>query len=96
MEAPIKQKASGILQALLTMHFFLMAFSTQSLFSLNVDAQVNALQMPMLCQLVCTDDKLHKQVEAVVGNTLDATIKARLTKMNGPVFVDLKGKNGEF
>lgn len=62
--------------------------------SMTLDANIDSLPIPLLCQFACVDTKLKQQIEAVFGPNLDAKIQAKLHRMNGPVFVDVKGKNG--
>lgn len=62
--------------------------------SLQLDATVETLPVSLLCQFVCVDQKLKNKFEAVIGPTLNANVKARLINMNGPLYVDLNGKNG--
>lgn len=61
--------------------------------SLAVDGNVENLPVPMLCQLICRPG-LGRQIETVIGPVLNATIKARLQRMNGPLYLDIKGSNG--
>ncbi len=62
--------------------------------SLTLDADIDSLPISMLCQFVCVDSTVRRQIEAVIGTTLNAKLKAKLQQMNGPVFAELKGKNG--
>lgn len=62
--------------------------------SLSLDATVDNLPIPLLCQLACLNPSMYQKLDALIGPTLDAKIKAQLQQMNGPVYVDLKGKNG--
>lgn len=61
--------------------------------SLSLDGNVENLPIPLLCHLACKPD-LGRQVEAVIGPTLNAKVKAQLQRMNGPVYLDIKGSNG--
>lgn len=62
--------------------------------SLALDATVDSLPIPLFCQFACLNPKLKQQIEAILGPTLDAKIKAKLQSMNGPLYVDVKGSNG--
>ena len=64
--------------------------------SLSLDATVESMPIPLLCQFVCLNPKLKRQLETVLGSKIDARIKAKLQQMNGPLFVDVKGQNGSF
>lgn len=61
--------------------------------SLTLNGNVENLPIPLLCHLVCKPD-LGRQIEAVIGPTLNAKVKAQLQRMNGPVYLDIKGSNG--
>lgn len=62
--------------------------------SLNFDASLEAVSIPMLCEFSCVDPKTRNQIEALIGPLLNATVRAKLQRMNGPLYVALKGKNG--
>lgn len=62
--------------------------------SLALDASVNNLPVPMLCQLACLNPQMSQKVDAIIGNALNAKIKAKLQHMNGPIYLELSGKNG--
>lgn len=62
--------------------------------SLSLDATLEKLPVPLLCQFACVDPSIRQKLEAMIGSTLDAKVKANLNRLNGPVFVDLKGNNG--
>lgn len=64
--------------------------------SMSLDATVESLPIPLLCQLACLDPKLKQKIETVVGPKINAVIKTRLQQMNGPLFIEVNGQNGRF
>lgn len=64
--------------------------------SLTFNATIEALPLPLLCQFICLDPGLKQKIEALLGQKINAAIKARLQRMNGPVYADVKGQNGRF
>lgn len=62
--------------------------------SFGLDANIENLPVPLLCQLACLDSRMYQKLDAIIGPTLDARVKAQLKQMNGPVYIELKGKNG--
>ena len=63
--------------------------------SIDLHADVNHLPIVMLCNVACLDPKLQEQIGALIGDTLDMKMNAKLQKMNGPIDIDLKGNNGK-
>ncbi len=61
--------------------------------SLSLDASVSKLPIAMLCHVIC-NPTLGKQVNAIIGPTLNGKIQTKLQDMNGPIFIDIQGKNG--
>lgn len=62
--------------------------------SFSFEGNIQELPIPLLCLMICEDSSASQKMEAIIGPTLNAKINAKLNKMNGPVLVDLKGKNG--
>lgn len=62
--------------------------------SLNIDATLTNIPIPLLCQFACLDSKMSQKLDAIIGANLDARIKAQLMHMNGPIYIDLKGVHG--
>lgn len=61
--------------------------------SLSLDADLSHMPVSMLCHFFC-NSKLGQQINGIIGPELDAKINAQLQNMNGPVLMDVKGKNG--
>lgn len=64
--------------------------------SMNFNATIESLPIPLLCQFACVDPKLKQKIEIVLGPRINANIKAQLQHMNGPVYIDVNGSNGKF
>ena len=62
--------------------------------SLDLEANFESLPLSLMCEFACSDNKFKKNVEALIGPSLNCKIKAKLQNMNGPFNVSLKGKNG--
>lgn len=62
--------------------------------SVLIDGNIDNLPVPLLCHLICKPN-LGRQVEAVLGANINAKVRAQLQSMNGPVYVDIKGTNGQ-
>lgn len=62
--------------------------------SLNLDANLINLPVPLLCQFACLDYKMGPKLNAVIGSNLDAKIRTQLQQMNGQIYVELKGEHG--
>lgn len=62
--------------------------------SLNLDATLTNLPIPLLCQFACLDAKMGQKLDAIIGPNLNAKIKAQLQHMNGPIFIEMKGMHG--
>lgn len=62
--------------------------------SLSLEAKSNRLPASLFCQLVCLKKETREKLEALLGETVDTDIKAKLQRMNGPIQATLKGKNG--
>lgn len=61
--------------------------------SLTLDGSIDNLSIPMIGHLVL-NPSLTRQLEAIIGSSVNAKIHTQLQAMNGPVFLDLKGENG--
>lgn len=61
-----------------------------------LDASVDALPIRLFCQFICLDSKLKQQVQALLGPTVNAKIKANLHHLSGALFIDVQGDNGRF
>lgn len=62
--------------------------------SFTLDATIENLPVPLICQLACLYPEMTQKVDAIIGNALNAKIKARLQQLNGPVYIELNGRNG--
>lgn len=62
--------------------------------SLSLDATISSLPISLLCQFVCINPHTIRQIDAIIGSTMDANLRANIKNMNGPVFANIKGKNG--
>ena len=49
-----------------------------------------------LSQLCCLDHSYGQKINAIFGPTLDAKITTQLHRMQGPISVEMKGKNAHF
>lgn len=63
--------------------------------AITLDAKAKHAPIVLLCNFVCLGDQMLHQVDAILGNELDADIHARMQNMNGLVKVNLKGTNGQ-
>jgi len=63
--------------------------------SMSLDATVESLPIPLLCQFACLDPKLQQKIEIVFGPLINAKIQAKLNRMNGLVYMDINGINGK-
>lgn len=64
--------------------------------SIALDAHIDELPVPLLCQFICLDPKIKQKLEIVLGPKVNAVIKTHLQRMNGPVFVEMIGNNSRF
>lgn len=64
--------------------------------SVSLDASIDSLPIPLLCQFACLDPKLKQKLEIVLGPKVNAVIKTQLKNMNGPLFVNVDGNNSRF
>ena len=62
--------------------------------SLTLDASVENLPVPLICEMACLNPEMTQKANAIIGSALNAKIKARLQEMSGPVYVELNGING--
>lgn len=62
--------------------------------SLSLDATADNLPVSLICQIACLNPKMNQKLDAIIGNTLNAKVKAQLQQMNGPIYIELKGNNG--
>ncbi|MEI8365747.1 MAG: hypothetical protein WCF65_04940 [Parachlamydiaceae bacterium] len=67
--------------------------NTQGL-SLNFDASIESMPISMMCEFACVPSKTKSKLEALIGPSLNAKIRANLQRMNGPLYLTLQGKNG--
>lgn len=63
--------------------------------SITLDARAKHAPIVLLCNFVCLGNQMLHQVDAILGNELDAEIHARLQNLNGLVQVNFKGTNGQ-
>lgn len=63
--------------------------------SLTFEGNVQEVPIPLLCLMVCEDPSASQKLEALIGPTLNAKVNAKLNRMNGPILVDVSGKNGK-
>lgn len=65
--------------------------------SMTVKLHADAKQLPagMLCQLGCLERAARIKMEALLGPLVDVDIAVQLTKMQGPVKVQLQGSQGQ-
>ena len=63
--------------------------------SLETDIKMNAFPADLLCQLACLDPNTGKKIQVIFGDMINGDIKLKLEQMNGPVYAEFKGKNGQ-
>ncbi len=59
----------------------------------SVDGTLKTLPIGPICQLGCVYPQTRHQIEAIIGPSVDAGFKAKLSQQNGMLYLDLKGKN---
>jgi hypothetical protein len=64
--------------------------------SIALDATINSLPVPLLCQFVCLDPKIKRKIEIVLGPKVNAVIKTHLQRMNGPLYIEVNGNNSRY
>jgi|GEM_PF-2518246 len=63
---------------------------------LNLDASMANLPTPLFCKVACLNQDLHKKIEVLFGDFLNANVRLRLNALNGLVQSDVNGEEGSF
>jgi hypothetical protein len=62
----------------------------------KIDLDFKTTQLPIsILQLFSLDESHQKAIRALTGNEIDSRISLQFDQMNGPIFLWLKGSNGE-
>jgi hypothetical protein len=64
--------------------------------SVAMDGIADEVPVSLLCELLCSDSKMNKKVQALVGSRLNSQLKIQLRQMSGPIYLTVNGSNGNF